>query len=219
MHAGVEMTSRDVASHVHKVAPYLRPGGGGVTCSGGEALMQPEFVASIFQEAHAMGLTTCLDTTGHGSKQANWDKVLPHTDLVLFCIKHIDPVKYHKLTGMSQVAPLLFTAELQQRGIPYWLRYVLLPGYTDDADDIDNLISFCKQQPTLQGVELLPYHILGRNKWDALGMHYPLEGVHPPTHDQVMEVVEKMEAAGLRVLCDAKQHAKQQHQLAALHAD
>jgi hypothetical protein len=69
------------------VAPYLRPGGGGVTCSGGEALLQPQFTAAVFQEAHALGLTTCLDTTGQGTKHNSWDVVLPHTDMVLFCIK------------------------------------------------------------------------------------------------------------------------------------
>lgn len=69
------------------MAPYLRPGGGGVTCSGGEALLQPQFTAAVFQEAHALGLTTCLDTTGQGTKHNSWDVVLPHTDMVLFCIK------------------------------------------------------------------------------------------------------------------------------------
>lgn len=72
---------------LRSVAPYLRPGGGGVTCSGGEALLQPQFTAAVFQEAHALGLTTCLDTTGQGTKHNHWDVALPHTDMVLFCIK------------------------------------------------------------------------------------------------------------------------------------
>lgn len=79
---GETVSSKDIAAQVKSVAPYLRPGGGGVTCSGGEPMLQPDFTAAVFQEAHALGLTTCLDTTGQGSKHHNWDKVLPHTDMV-----------------------------------------------------------------------------------------------------------------------------------------
>lgn len=135
----------------HSVAPYLKPGGGGVTCSGGEALLQPQFTAAVFQEAHALGLTTCLDTTGQGTKHHHWDTVLPHTDMVLFCIKHLNPEKYAGLTGLRQIGALRFAEELKARGIPHWLRYVLIPGHTDDDDGIRRLIDFChKQQPALQ---------------------------------------------------------------------
>jgi pyruvate formate lyase activating enzyme len=90
-------TSQEVAAQVSKVAAYLRPNGGGVTCSGGEPLLQPAFVADLFRRCHAMGLTTCLDTSGQaatgqeGGMQGAWDKVLPHTDTVLLCIKHLNP--------------------------------------------------------------------------------------------------------------------------------
>eukprot|EP00878_Enallax_costatus_P008745 GHUV01009141.1.p1 GENE.GHUV01009141.1~~GHUV01009141.1.p1 ORF type:complete len:297 (+),score=66.30 GHUV01009141.1:972-1862(+) len=195
---GEVVSSKEIAAQLRKVAPYLKPGGGGVTCSGGEPLLQPEFTAAIFQEAHA------LDTTGQGTKHHNWDTVLPHTDMVLFCIKHLDPAKYTSLTGLRQAGALKFAAELQQRNIPFWLRYVLIPGYSDDRPGIQKLIKFCKDQPSLQGVELLPYHLLGKNKWDALGLKYPLEGVQTPSHKQVMQVVDEIEAAGLNVICDAK---------------
>lgn len=133
------------------VAPYLRPGGGGVTCSGGEPLLQPQFTSAVFQEAHALGLTTCLDTTGQGTKRQHWDHVLPHTDMVLFCIKHLNPEKYAGLTGLRQVGALRFAAELKAHGIPFWLRYVLIPGHTDDADGIKRLADFAHQhQPAMQ---------------------------------------------------------------------
>ncbi|KAF8073189.1 rpa1 [Scenedesmus sp. PABB004] len=203
-HAGEEVSSKDIAAQIRSVAPYLRPGGGGVTCSGGEPLLQPDFTAAIFQEAHALGLTTCLDTTGQGSKHHNWDKVLPHTDMVLFCVKHLDPARYTSLTGLRQLGALRFADELRAAAIPFWLRYVLIPGHTDDAAGIDKLIAFCQSHPSLMGVELLPYHLLGRNKWDEMNMAYPLDGVAPPPLEATLAVVDRLEAAGLNVICDAK---------------
>jgi pyruvate formate lyase activating enzyme len=128
--------------------------------------------------------------------------------MVLFCIKHLNPEKYAGLTGLRQIGALRFAAELKARGIPHWLRYVLIPGHTDDDDGIQRLIKFCQdQQPALQGVELLPYHLLGRNKWEALGLQYPLDGVETPPLEQTLSVVERLEAAGLNVICDAKRQA------------
>jgi pyruvate formate lyase activating enzyme len=158
----------------------------------------------VFQEAHALGLTTCLDTTGQGTKEHNWNKVLPHTDLVLFCVKHLDPAKYYGLTGLHQPGALAFAKELKDRNIPFWLRYVLIPGYTDAPEDIQKLIDFAKEQPSMRGIELLPYHTLGKHKWEALGLKYPLEGVKSPSNKEVHKVIQKMEAAGLRVNCDVK---------------
>lgn len=201
---GEMVSSKEIAAQIRSVAPYLKPQGGGVTCSGGEPLLQPDFVSAIFQEAHAMGLTTCLDTTGQGSKHHHWDKVLPVTDMVLFCIKSLDPQRYTDLTGLKQQGALRFAAELKAQGIPFWLRYVLMPGMTDAAADIDKLTEFALQQPSLQGIELLPYHQLGVNKWHALGIKYPLEKMQPPPLADTLAVVDRLEAAGLNVICDAK---------------
>lgn len=86
-HGGERMSSKSIAEHLRRLRPYLLPGGGGVTLSGGEPLLQPHFTATVMREALALGLTTCMDTTGQGSKHHNWDAVLPYTDMVLFCIK------------------------------------------------------------------------------------------------------------------------------------
>jgi len=132
------------------------------------------------------------------------NQVLPHTDMVLFCIKHLDPDKYRALTGMPQTAPMAFAYELRRRNTPFWLRYVLLPGHTDAPEDIDLLVAFCKRQASnFLGVELLPYHVLGKNKYDVLGIEYPLEGVRPPCAEQVAAVVRRLEAEGLAVLWDS----------------
>jgi pyruvate formate lyase activating enzyme len=99
---------------------------------------------------------------------------------------------------------LKFVAEVGARGIPLWARYVLVPGLTDDEAGIDAFIAFMCRQPTLQAVELLPYHLLGRRKWGVLGLRYPLEGLAPPPREQVLAVIARMQAAGLQVQCEVK---------------
>ncbi|KAI8470800.1 MAG: hypothetical protein J3K34DRAFT_419466 [Monoraphidium minutum] len=187
---------------IRRVLPYLKSSHGGLTCSGGEPLLQPQFVSSLFQEARAMGLTTTLDTTGQGTKHKNWDVVLPHTDGVLFCIKSLDPEKYASMTGLKQLGALRFARELAERSIPFWARYVLIPGHTDSERDVRLFAEWAVKQPTLAGVELLPYHLYGKNKWEALGLKYPLEGVETPPPSEVHAVVARLRAAGLKVLCE-----------------
>ncbi|GBF96480.1 pyruvate formate lyase-activating enzyme [Raphidocelis subcapitata] len=203
LHSGEPVSSKELAKQIRRVLPYLKCSHGGLTCSGGEPLLQPEFTAALFQEAHAMGLTTTLDTTGQGTKHKHWDVVLPHTDGVLFCIKSLDPTKYTALTGLKQGGALHFASELAARGIPFWARYVLIPGHTDSDTDIALFADWARAQPTLAGVELLPYHEYGRNKWAALGLAYPLAGVPTPPPEETRRVVARLEAAGLKVLCDA----------------
>lgn len=200
MKGGVRTSSKELAKSIRRVRNYLKPRGG-VTISGGEAMLQPAFVASVFQEVHAMGLNTCIDTTGQGTKHANWDLVLPHTDLVLFCIKHIDPIKYESLTGLNQKGALRFADELARRNIPFFLRYVLIPGYSDSPKDLELLADWIKKQPTFRGVELLPYHMLGRNKWEVLQVPYPLDGVPTPSREQVRSVIKLFNDRDIPVVC------------------
>jgi pyruvate formate lyase activating enzyme len=106
------------------------------------------------------------------------------------------------MTGLKQLGALRFAAELAERGIPFWARYVLIPGHTDSDRDVGLFADWAVQQPTLAGVELLPYHLYGKNKWEALGLKYPLEGVPTPAPEEVKSVVERLRGAGLRVLCE-----------------
>nr|CAF04130.1 pyruvate formate-lyase activating enzyme [Chlamydomonas reinhardtii] len=197
---GNKTSSKEIAADIKRVRNYLKPRGG-ITISGGEAMLQPHFVSTVFQEVHALGLNTTVDTTGQGTKAGNWDVVLPHTDLVLFCIKHIDPIKYEALTGMKQRGASGFADQLAERKIPFYLRYVYIPGYTDGVKDIDKLIEWCKQQPTFQGIELLPYHVLGRNKWEVMGLPYPLDGTNTPPHEQVRAVIKVFNDNDVPVIC------------------
>lgn len=205
---GELMSSKQLAKRVDRMLPYLQAQRSqssghesGVTFSGGEAMLQPQFVAAMCQEAHARGLTTCIDTTGQGTKEHNWDVVLPHLDYALFCIKSPIKAKYEALTNRKGLHRALnFARELEDRGIKYWLRYVMIPGITDTPEDIEALVNFSAGKRSMQAVELLPYHTLGLDKWKELGLVYPLEGQRSPTAEEVVTFRAAMHAAGIPVL-------------------
>lgn len=209
MARGKLTSSKELAKKLERVQPYLSQGDhkGGITLSGGEPLLQPEFTAAVLMEAHTRGLTTCIDTTGQGLKHSHWDKVLPHLDYALFCIKSPIPEKYEWITK-RQIGPALgFVGELEQRGIPYWLRYVMMPGRTDQPEDVEALVRFCADKRGMQALELLPYHTLGLAKWEAEGKDYPLAGMPTPSQDEVQRFVDALKAGGVPVLCN-KMHLK-----------
>ena len=198
---GSYVSCSDVIAKLHSLKSYLAPNGGGITVSGGEPMLQAEFVASIFRKVKRMGLTTCIDTAGAGTKERDWDAVLPYTDRVLFCIKHIIPEKYKEITGRSQRPAMLFAEELRRRGIPYQLRYVYCRGYTDDEEGVKRLFEWSSRQPTLCFIELLPYHELGKSKWELLGKKFQLNDVKPPSVEELRAFVKKGEEYGVEVRC------------------
>eukprot|EP01023_Acetabularia_acetabulum_P045842 TRINITY_DN4668_c1_g1_i5.p1 TRINITY_DN4668_c1_g1~~TRINITY_DN4668_c1_g1_i5.p1 ORF type:complete len:244 (+),score=38.63 TRINITY_DN4668_c1_g1_i5:220-951(+) len=112
---GPMTSSKQIAAKIQRVLPYLKGSGGGVTVSGGEALLQPQFTAALFREAHQMGISTCLDTTGQGTKHHSWDVVLPHTDVVLYCMKHFEEDRYFEITGHKMKGALKFVEELNEQ--------------------------------------------------------------------------------------------------------
>lgn len=188
MNKGNDISSKDIAEKLKRIRSYMRKDMSGITCSGGEPLLQSDFVSAIFQEAKALQLTTCLDTAGQAAVR-NQLTVLPHTDLVLFCIKHTNTEKYKELTGVYPHLAFQFLDNLVNMNKPFYIRYVLIPGYTDGDKDIEELISLTKSVGSVcKGVELLPYHTLGLNKWKALNIKYPLEGVQPMSKDDVNSV-------------------------------
>lgn len=150
---------------------------GGITVTGGEPLLQIDFLTALFEEAHARGIHTAIDTSG-----APFDPEFPHafdrllraTDLVLLDLKHMDPESHRALTGRNNTAPLAFAKRLSEMGIPLWIRHVLVPGITDGEEHLRDLARFVSSLRGVESVEILPYHTLGLTKYEALGIPYPL---------------------------------------------
>ena len=175
----------EVVKKVLRCKPFIDASGGGITVSGGEALLQPEFVYELFTELHKYNIHTCLDTAGSVEITPQIKKLLSETDLVLLDIKHIDDEKCKKLVGASNKNTLAFAAYLDRHNIPVWIRQVLVPGYTDDEQDLIELKKFINKLHNVEKIEFLPYHDLGKYKWENLGKEYPLEGVRTANNDDV----------------------------------
>lgn len=172
---GNKMKVEALIKRAQSLKPYYQHslGGGGVTVSGGDPLAQPEFVSSfLYAMKHDVGLSTCIETSGQGTQYA-WDTVLPNTDLALLCVKHPNPAKYKEITKTCELDRMLqFIKELEKRNIPWWCRYVVINGVTDNDDDLKELVDLCNKSKTLERIDLLPYHTLGEHKWKELGLTY-----------------------------------------------
>lgn len=183
---GRERTVPEVLKMVKHYVPYYGARGG-VTASGGEPLLQPEFLADFFSACQREGIHTCLDTAGAVPVGESIEQVIQATDLVLLDIKHIHPEKCRLLTGEDNADTLAFARWLQNRGLPVWIRYVLIPGHTDAPEDLAALGEFIHSLSNVEKVEVLPYHTMGKHKWEILGHPYPLAGVVPPSERQIAE--------------------------------
>lgn len=169
---------------------------GGITVSGGEPLLQIEFVTRLFELAKKNNVHTALDTAGQPfSDNPEWmdkfRKLMSVTDLVILDLKEMDNDKHKHLTGHKNSNILEMAQWLSDNGHTMWIRRVLVPGLTDDTDDLKRMYKFISELKTVERVEILPYHTLGKIKWDNMGIKYPLEGVPVPTKEQI-EKAEKI---------------------------
>jgi len=170
-----------------------------VTLSGGEPLVQPEFMASIFRGCKEMKLHTALDTTGHlGAKVT--DAMLADIDLVLLDIKSFDPATYRRVTGVELQPTLDFAKRLDQMGKPMWIRFVLVPGLTDDPANVEGLADFVASLKMVERVEVAPFHKMGEFKWNELRLPYELADTQPPTREAVLQVHQVFSSHGLTVV-------------------
>ena len=177
---GTETTVRELLALYERNKAFY--GNGGITATGGEPMVQLPFLTALFAEAKRRGIHTCLDTSGICYDPAHperFDALLAVTDLVMLDIKHIDDTKHRALTGHSNAPILAFAAHLSERGIPVWIRHVIVPGWTDDREEQLALGHFLGGIRTLKALDCLPYHDMGKRKYEELGIPYPLPDTPP----------------------------------------
>ncbi|MEI4831695.1 pyruvate formate-lyase-activating protein [Bacillus sp. FJAT-53711] len=189
---GKEITVEEVMQDVTCYLPFIEASGGGITVSGGEPLLQLDFLIELFKKCKEVGIHTTIDSSGgcyseDEEFQRKLDILMEYTDLVLLDLKHIDSKKHRKLTGKPNEHILQFARYLSDKKKSIWVRHVLVPGITDGTEDLENLAAFIQSLDNVQKVEVLPYHKLGVYKWEALGHKYPLEGVEPPTEESIQK--------------------------------
>ena len=183
--SGREITVDWAVDEVLKYKSYISRGG--VTVSGGEPLLQLEFVTEFFKRLKQEGIHTALDTSGVTFVKADEkiEKLIKYTDLVLLDIKHIDDEKHKKLTGFTNKNTLSFAKYLSDNGKAMWIRHVIVPDITDDNEYLKALKQFIDGLKTVQKTELLPYHTMGAVKYEKLGLDYALKNVLPPTDEAI----------------------------------
>ncbi len=175
----------EIIGKINRYKNYMLLSGGGVTVTGGEPLLQASFLLELFKKLKENGISTCIDTSGMVVLTDLIKEVLKYTDLVLLDIKHIDDEKCKELVGCSNKKELEFAKYLSENNINMWIRQVLVPGYTDSKQDLIKLKEFLQTLKTVQKVQILPYHSMGKFKWEKLRQTYPLEGVRDANQEDV----------------------------------
>lgn len=194
---GTETTTSDeVLAAIERTAPFLKAGDGGVTVSGGEPLAQASFAHDILHGAKRLGLHTALDTSGYLGARAT-DEMLGDIDLVLLDIKSWDPEVYKDVTGVEVEPTLRFARRLSDMCKPAWIRFVLVPGLTDDPANVEGLAAFIGTLVNVERVEIIPFHQMGKRKWEGLCLPYRLNATQPPSEEDLQRVHRVFEAHGL----------------------
>ena len=196
MREGRRTDSDAVVREAAKYVPFIAASGGGATVSGGEPLLQPRFTAALLRGFQDLGLHTALDTSGFLGTKADAG-LLDATDLVLLDIKSWDTALYRRLTGVALHPTLAFARRLAELGKPVHLRFVLVPGLTDDPANIDGVARFAASLGNVERIDVLPFHKLGQGKYRTLGLAFPLADTSPPTAARTRAARERFAAAGL----------------------
>jgi pyruvate formate lyase activating enzyme len=196
MRNGIPISVGQALEELRKYRHGLKVMSGGVTISGGEPLMQRRFVTKVLAGAKAMAIHTAIETNGFLGAELT-DSELDNIDLVLLGIKTWDRERHRALTGRDNAPTLELARRLAARKLPVWVRFVLVPGLTDDPDDIAQIAAFAAELGNVERVEVLPFHQMGRFKWQSLGIRYALEHTEPPTKEALEEACGIFRARGL----------------------
>ena len=182
--SGKLVTVGDTIKEIKKYSSYLKFSGGGVTITGGDPFVQPEFLIELLRACKANGIHTTIDTSGY-AKRHDAERALLCTDLLLLDFKTFNPVTYKNLTGVAIDRTLDVLEISRELKVPVWIRFVLVPGYTDNMDDIKRMADYIKSFDNVEKVDVLPFHKLGEYKWANLGISYELADVQPPTSEML----------------------------------
>lgn len=181
-----EFTPEELVNKISRFRSYFERSGGGVTFSGGDPLRQPDFLKEVLMLCKEQGIHTTLDTSGVG--YGNYEEILKYTDLVLFDVKHLTKEGYKDMTGVAIEESLKFLEACKKCSTKLWIRQVVVPGRTDSEEYMLMLRDFIKSLDNVEKVELLPYHLLGVNKYETLGLKYRLEGVEAMDKEKCKEL-------------------------------
>ena len=201
MDGGDEVTADEILKRALRFKPYWGKDGG-ITISGGEPLLQIDFVIELFKKAKELGINTCIDTAGNPFTKeepffSKFEELMKYTDLLLLDLKEINPTRHKDLTGFDNSNIIEMAKYLSEINKPVWIRHVLVPEHSDFDEDLDALGDFIDTLSNVDRVEILPYHTLGKFKWENLGIPYTLESISPPSAERVENAKQRIHA-GIR---------------------
>lgn len=201
MDGGDEVTADEILKRALRFKPYWGKDGG-ITISGGEPLLQIDFVIELFKKAKELGINTCIDTAGNPFTKedpffSKFEELMKYTDLLLLDLKEINPTRHKDLTGFDNSNIIEMAKYLSEINKPVWIRHVLVPEHSDFDEDLDALGDFIDTLSNVDRVEILPYHTLGKFKWENLGIPYSLESISPPSAERIENAKNRIHA-GIR---------------------
>lgn len=199
MRNGQPIATEELLKRIKRYRRIFKATGGGITLSGGEILMQPAFALNVLKGAKEMGIHTAIDTSGYLGASVT-EEMLGNIDLVLLDVKAGIPEVYREVSGGRELQPTIdFGDRLSERGTEMWIRFVLIPGLTDSMENIDAIADIVTRWKTVTRLEVLPFHQMGMDKWEALGLEYTLKDTKPPSVDLTEAVRQRFRDRGLTV--------------------